>query len=210
MGTMKRGASTNSLMGIVGLLTSMAGSACGSGLHDKSSKMEVTRTIAEAGDTLELCEAKIEFAKGCLTQSVPITLKRIPAIDQTGFISPVFEITVPDPFNISNDPKITIDTTQKIYEDDRSKIGILVPTIDQWFPVQPNPPLPCEPMKICGPVQRNTFTNPGGRADWDWTTNVLQLAIITQCGDNADNGCPSGQACNSGACQRCPAGSLCP
>jgi hypothetical protein len=206
---MKRGISTmGSWMGIAALAVA-ATVSCGSGIRDGRGDLYATKTIGPEGGQILLREATLSFEKNCVATPATITLRRYDSIAQTGSIGPVFEIEIPRPDTFINDPTIGISTLDTVAIDSKYIIGFLVPTIEQWVP-DTTRPSKCAASSVCGDVQIIGFTNPGGTLQPDLKTTILELAIVQQC-NNTSWLCPTGQnlACNSSACQQCPAGS-CP
>jgi hypothetical protein len=185
------------------LVAGLAGVSCGTGVYDGDGEQATMKLVSTSGDAIAFMGAKLEICPGCLKPDRPVAIKVTwqRAIEHTGALSSVYSVEVPAPDTFQNDPKITISTTQAIAGNPDNVIGFMVPGIGQWIPDQPPAPPVCEQSdQVCGPVQIQGFTNPYG--DHLGQTTTLRFAIVTKCGP--DTKCPSGQTCNSGACQQCP------
>ncbi len=191
------------------VLAAGAGLSCGTGIRDGRGEVFTTEIVGPDGAELSLREGALEVWPNCVAAQSTITLRRYDRIEHLGAVSPVFEVQVPTSDTFKNDPGIVIETSADVAESSKSVIGFLIPGSpnEQWIPISSTSSAPCPTGTLCAPVQRLSFSNPGGTNPPTFTTTILQLAIVTRCGSTAE--CPSRQACNSGACQRCPTGSPC-
>jgi hypothetical protein len=198
---MERGTTTDRLRAAAALAVAAAGLSCGSGIKTIDSQVILSQVVDSKGGLLVLREARLDVCAGCVLASSTIVMRRYETIEHTGAIGPVFEIEVPDPKTFERDPQINIATSADVIGLRGAKIGFLIPnaTPEQWFPESHTTELLCQSGFVCGPVQRETFTNPDG--DPTNPTRFLQLAIIQPCGGTSE--CPYNQACYSGACQQC-------
>jgi hypothetical protein len=211
---MERRVSTIQFCAIAACLAGGLAISCGKGISDGRGEVFATQVFGPEGGRMELQEATLDICLGCLDGPSTVTLRRYDRVDPKGAVGPVFEIEVPAPTTFQNSPRIGIRTKPVVLASPNSFIGFLIPgapVLDrQWIPDSTtSQSAGCPSSAICGPVQSQSFSNPGGTLHPDiLPTNVLRLAIVAMCpGGNAD--CSSQQACTSGACQQCPAGSLC-
>jgi hypothetical protein len=197
---------------IATLVACAAGLSCGTGIRDGNDEESVTRTIGPEGGQIAFMEGTLDIPKDSVDPAVPIILRRYPSIKHAGAIGPVFEIQIPTPNTFAHsDPTIGISTTASVVADSNSVIGYLVPSVTkvEWVPDQtPEQSKPtCQSSAVCDFVQSQAFPNHGNLVDAGITVSVLQFAIVQQCTDTKE--CLKGLACNSKACQECPADSPC-
>lgn len=189
---------------LAALFACAAGLSCGAGVHDGDEAQAATSQISAAeGGSINFMGAELDIRPGDLGADATIKLTWHRAIAHVGALSSVYDIEVPGPNPFLQDPRITIWTTEDIVHAEGSVIGLMVPnaTDPTWVPETYAPDGQCPDSTVCGPVQSQSFA----------TTNVLRLAIVTQCYREQDTPCPSGQSCaRSNACQQCPSGSPCP
>ncbi len=206
---MERRVSTIRFCAIAACLAGGAAISCGTGIHDGRGEVFATSIIGPSGGQILLREATLDIGEDSVQGEAPITLRRYDSIAHSGAVGPVFEIQVPTPDTFTHDPHIGIATAPAVVASAKSVIGFLIPGVpnEQWIPDSTTSTAPCPGSDVCGPVQKDTFFNPGGSIDAGFTTTVLRLAIVTQCAGNAD--CLSRQACTSRACQKCPPNSPC-
>jgi hypothetical protein len=170
--------------------------SCGSGIHDGEGDVYVKKTIDDNGGQIVLREAVLDVWASCLTGPTQITLRRYSAIDNTGAISPVFQLEIPTADTFKRTPRLSIAASAKISSDQGSMIGHLVPDghPQQWIPEQPRDTGCDLPSSVCGPLQLDAFKP---------ATTKLDYAIVKLC--DPSTGCPlPNQSCQSGACQYCP------
>jgi hypothetical protein len=206
---MGHGVSTRWFCAVAAFLAGASGISCGAGIQDGRGEVYATRIVGQSGGQIVLREATLDVKQDCVQDPVPITLRRYESIKHSGAVGPVFEIEVPTPDTFRKDPQIDVATSSLAVTSLNPVIGFLVPGADneQWVPDSPMPAPSCPSSVVCGPVQSQTFTDPGSDASPVVTTRVLLLAIVTQCATIAD--CPSNQTCNSKACQECPKDAPC-
>jgi hypothetical protein len=196
---------------VIAVLAVATAMSCGTGIRDGEGYAYVTQTIGPEGGQIVLQEATLTLKQDCVASPALITLRRHESIAQTGAIGPVFEIQIPTPDTFINDPTIGIATLDSVAIDSKYIIGSLVPLPGngKWFPDTTQRPS-CPPSAVCGDVQIQGFTSPGGALAPDLKTTILDLAIVQQC-SSPPSVCPTGQnlACNGNACQLCPTGT-CP
>jgi hypothetical protein len=199
---MERGISIGWLRA-AGALTAAAGISCGPGIHSGDGWYFVSKPIDRSGDQLVLREGVLDVWENCVAESSLITLRRFDRIDHTGAIGPVFSVEVSSSNTFVNDPQISIVSPAAVDPAQGLTIGYLVPgdPDKQWVPDSPATPPTCAAGVVCGPVQIESFKQPGG--DPTKATTTVEFAIVKQCATSRGD-CPSRQACNSGACQQCP------
>ena len=206
---MKRGLSTYWPWRLTAVLAVAMAPSCGTGIRTvEEQEVAVSRTVDAEGFDLKLGEGTLNVWKNCLASPALITLRRFHSYEHhLGAVGPVFEIEIPTSDTFMCDPRIVIGTSSAVANNDSSVIGFLVPggTNEQWVPdsTQANPS--CTKPDICGPVQNQSFTSPGGGTLPP--TNRLEFAIVEKCGQTSD--CGPSQACTSGACQECQTNSEC-
>lgn len=185
---------------LVALLASGAGVSCGAGLHDGDERQSTKLTVGRTGGHIDFMGASLDVAEGSLAEDIDITFSWHHKIDYAGALSGVYEIEVSaaDPFQ--KDPTITIDTTREIAGSKHNVIGSMVaPEPGVWVP-NTSKSEACPNLTVCGPVQSQIFQS----------TQVLRLAIVTECYAGQATSCPSGQSCAvANACQECPPNSPC-
>lgn len=185
---------------LVALLASEAGVSCGTGLHDGDERQSTKLTVGRSGGHIEFMGASLSIPEGSLTNDTEITFAWHRKIDHAGALSGVYEIEVSaaDPFQ--NDPTITIRTTPEIAGGRHNVIGSMEPVAGVWVPNTSLSADKCPDATVCGPVQSQVFQR----------TQVLRLAIVTQCWAGYETRCPQGQSCAvADACQQCPPDSPC-
>jgi hypothetical protein len=173
---------------------------CGPGIHSSLgvgvSTTETTRVIDRNGDTITLAQATLVLGPGTVTDPTPITLRQIPSIAHSGAYGPIFEISVPAPNLLAQDPLLELRVPDIGANQMNLVLGVLDPSLPldavQWIPISGSR-LDTSVPAVIGPVQGFT------------STSTLQFGAVVRC--PAPAGCPAGQACNSGACQQCPTGS---
>lgn len=205
---MQRGLSTYWPWRVTAVLAVTTALSCGTGIRTVEGEAETSRTIDQEGFDLKLGEATLNVCQNCLAAPALITLRRFHTYQHhLGAVGPVFEIELPTPDTFKQDPRIVIETSTAIANNDSFVIGFLVPggTHEQWVPDSPAASLACSAPEVCGPVQILGFTKPGGGTASP--TNRLEFAIVKKCGSISD--CGPLQACNSGACQECATPSDC-
>jgi hypothetical protein len=200
---MQRGLSTFWPWRVPAVLAVTTALSCGTGIRTiEVQEVAVSRTIDSEGFDLKLGEATLNVGMGCLEQPALIILRRFHSYDHhLGAVGPVFEIEIPAPDTFKCDPRIVIASSSTFAKKDSPVIGFLVPggTNEQWVPDSTLANPPCTAPIICGPVQNQSFTNPGSGSLSP--TNRLEFAIVRKCGQTTD--CGPSQACTSGACQQC-------
>jgi len=195
---------------IATLVACAAGLSCGTGLRDGNDEESVTRTIGPEGGKISFMEGTLDIPPTYVENLSKITLHRYPSIKNTGAIGPVFEVQVLDPGTFKKDPIIEVVTSSDVVNGLENVMGLLVPGINQWFPTTSSPPsdFSCPSSNVCGALQRIEFTRPdGGKNTAITSTTTIQFAIVQRCSETKE--CLKGLACNSGACQECPADSPC-
>jgi hypothetical protein len=206
---MQRGRTTYWRWRVAAVLAVTTALSCGTGIRTtEEQEVAVSRTIDSEGFDLKLGEGTLNVWKNCLDSPTLITLRRFHSYDHhLGAVGPVFEIEIPAPDTFTCDPRIVIETSSAIANNGSPVIGFLVPggTNEQWVPDSTPANPSCTKPNICGPVQNQSFTSPGG-GTLD-PTNRLEFAIIETCGGPSD--CGSRQTCTSGACQECQTNGLC-
>ena len=206
---MKRGLSTYWPWRVTAVLAVTTALSCGTGIRTvEVQEVAVSRTIDQEGFDLKLGEATLNVWKNCLDSAALITLRRFHSYDHhLGAVGPVFEIELPAPNTFKCDPRIVMETSSTIANNGSPVIGYLVPggTKEQWVPDSTPASPPCTAPNICGPVQNQSFTNPGSGTLSP--TNRLEFAIVEKC--NGIGECGPSQACTSGACQECQLNSEC-
>ena len=169
--------------------------SCGSGIHDGEGDVYVKKTIDDNGGQMVLREAVLDVWAKCLAGPTLITLRRA-ATDNTGAISPVFQLEIPTPDAFQNSPRLSIVASAEISSDGRSAIAH---RLSDGHPQQWIPELPrtngCDLSRVCGPLQTDAFTKS--------RTTKLDYAIVKLCQSSSDCLLPN-QSCQSGACQYCP------
>jgi hypothetical protein len=188
---------------LVALFASGAGVSCGSGLHDGDEEQSTTRLLGR-GEHVEFMGGRLDVCDDCLnddTAKIRFSWRR--TISPSGARSGVYTIEVPSQSSFRRDPTLTISTSREVAEDQNNVIGFLQRdnNHDWWVPDQTVARPSCDSSgpAVCGPVQAGSFK--------DGDTTVLQLAIVTKCGSEAD--CLSGESCQALACQQCVPGSPC-
>ena len=206
---MQRGLSTYWPWRVTAVLAATTALSCGTGIRTvEEQEVAISRTIDQEGFDLKLGEATLNVCKNCLDSAALITLRRFHSYDHhLGAVGPVFEIELPTPDTFQIDPRIVIEASSAFAVKDSPVIGFLVPggTNEQWVPDSTSANPPCTAPNICGPVQIQSFTNPGSGALSP--TNRIEFAIVKKCGKTTE--CGPSQACTSSACQECQSGSEC-
>lgn len=184
--------------------------SCGSGLHDPESEFSVSKDMDQNGGVLENREGRLDVPQDSLSvPSAKVVLRWHEHYDEHGgAVGPVFEIDVPTPDTFVRAPTLTITTSARFANDPAYVLGYVHDTdkgFKQWAPDMTDPPLERKQGVICGLVQLEDFTNPGGMKDK--ATKTVSLAIVKRCGGLAD--CELGQECSSGCCQQCVTGAPC-
>jgi len=171
--------------------------SCGSGIHDGDGEVYMTKTIDDNGGQIVLREAVLDVWAKCLPGPTPIALRRYESIDNTGAISPVFQLEIPTPDAFKSSPRLSISASAEISNSGSFEIGHLVPDghPEQWIPEQPRTSGCDLPLSVCDPLQLVAFTTSP-------TTSKLDYAIVKLCQFPSD--CLPNQSCQSGACQYCP------
>jgi hypothetical protein len=157
----------------------------------------ISRVVDENGAELFLDEARLTIGPGTFREPTLVTLCKILVIDHTGAYGPVFEISVPAPGLFRQVAKLTLQVPFIGANQAVLALGTLDPGLSlaaqQWVPVSDSTLSP-DQTSVTGSV--TGFGN----------ANVLQYGAVVRCPPTV---CPSGQACNAGACQQCPTGSVC-
>jgi hypothetical protein len=174
------------------------GLTCGAGIYDGKGSAEITRLIDRAGGEISLGQARLLIGPGVLLDPTPVTLRRLPSVAHSGAYGPVFELQLPAPALFQHDPTLELLVPNIGANQASLTLGVLDPSLPpdvvQWVPISGARLDPTQTL-VQGPVQ--------GFA----SRSVLQFGAVVRC--TQVTLCPEGQACNSGACQQCPAGS-CP
>jgi hypothetical protein len=159
---------------------------------------ETSLTVDRNGGDIYLDEAHLVIGVNTVTSATLVILRRIPSIPYTGAWGPVFEIEIPAAGLFKHDPKLTLQVQDAGIYHPSLALGSLDPSRtladQQWVPITDSVLTP-DQSSVTGPVV-------GFNAN-----SILQFAAIIRCGGTAQ--CPSKQACNSGACQKCPTNSPC-
>lgn len=204
---MERGQQTEWPWRLTAVLAVTTALSCGTGIRTtEEQEVAVSRTVDAEGLDLKLGEGTLNVWKNCLDSPTLITLRRFHSYEHhLGAVGPVFEIEIPVPDTFTCDPRIVIETSSAIANNGSSVIGFLVPggTNEQWVPDSTQASPPCTAPDICGPVQNQSFTKPGGGTP----TNRLEFAVVESCGGTPN--CGPSQACTSGACQECQTNGEC-
>ena len=172
--------------------------SCGSGIHDGEGDVYVKKTIDDHGGQLVLREAVLDIWPNCLLGPTPITLRRYAAIDNTGAISPFFQLEIPTPDVFQGRPQLSIVASSEISSDQNSVIAHLVPDgqSQQWIPELPRTSGCALPRSVCGPLQLEVFTTPPTNTKLDYAIGKLCRTDLSDCQPH--------QSCQSNACQYCP------
>jgi hypothetical protein len=174
--------------------------SCGAGVHDADQVRSITKDVA-AGGYIDFMQARLDICETCLsapTANIRFTWNK--TIDYAGALSAVYDLEVEGPQTFQKDPKITISTTSETASNGHNVIGFMVPPPGEsvWIPNTSPSSDGCDSGTVCGPVQSQSFS----------TTNILRLAIVTECYQGVE--CPQGQSCaRANACQQCPKDSPC-
>jgi hypothetical protein len=159
---------------------------------------ETSKTVDKNGDDLYLAEAHLIIGPGTFASPTRVTIRRIPSISYAGAWGPVFEISVPSRGLFRQVAKLVLQVQDIGANQPNLALGTLDPSLAladlQWIPVADSS-LNAEQTQVSGSV--TGFGN----------ASVLQYAAVVQCTQTPT--CPSGQACNAGACQQCPTSSPC-
>lgn len=172
---------------------------CGSGLYDGKGETQVTKSVDVDGATLVLAQAQLVIGPGTFDSATLVTLRRIPALAHAGAYGPVFEVAVPSANLFRQDPELELKVPDIGPNQIDLAIGVLDPSLSlaeqQWVPISSSQIDPTLTI-LAAPVQ--------GFANLD----RLDFGAVVRCPPTVP--CPSGQTCNSGACQACPTGATCP
>lgn len=205
---MERGTTITWLRAAGAVVAAAAGISCGAGIHGDEGWYYVSGTIDSSGGQLVLRDGRLDVWENCVGNvPVTITLRRYDRIAHVGAVGPVFEVEAPGSDTFVNDPRISIASPAGVDSAHGFTIGYIVKLrtgSEQWIPDTPPIPPDCAAGTICGPVQTGSFKSPASDAA---ATNAVRFAIVKKCASSGE--CPSKQACNSGACQECPAGAAC-
>jgi hypothetical protein len=171
--------------------------SCGSGIHDGEGEVYAKETIDDNGGRIVLREAVLDIPPRCVAGPTPITLRRYAAIDNSGAISPVFQLEIPTAKTFVDRPQLSIVASSEISSGENSALGHLLPDghPQLWIPEQPRASVCDLSSSVCSLLQLQAFTDPP-------TTSKLDYAIVKLC--NASSDCLPNQSCQSGACQYCP------
>lgn len=174
--------------------------SCGNGIHDANEEASMTQTIDTSASHIDFMGGRLDICEGCVRTPGTIQLTWRRSIPHKGALSAVYELEVPSG-TFQRDPTITISTTPDIAGasyagSNYNVIGSMVPVKDEskdvWVPNTSFLAEGCPSGTVCGPVQSQVFSE----------TNVLRLAIVTQCYKDQATPCPAGQGCYAGdACQ---------
>ncbi len=171
---------------------------CGAGVFDGQGNASLTVVLDSRGGDVVLGQAHLSVGPGTFNAPTAVTLRRIPAVQHAGAYGPVFEIAVPAPNLIRQDPILELEVPFIGPNQPSLALGALDPgqslPIQQWVPVSDSTLDPGQGL-VRGSVQGLS------------AVSVLQFGAVVKCPAVAS--CPSDQACNSGACQQCPTGSPC-
>jgi hypothetical protein len=164
----------------------------------EASNDQTSKTVDRNGDDIYLAEAHLIIGPGTFINPTLVTLRRIPSITYAGAWGPVFEISVPAPALLRQDAKLVLQVQDIGANQPNLALGSFdpgrAPVDQQWVPVSDSGLNP-EQTEVSGPV--TAFGN----------ASVVLYAAVVRCTQTPS--CPSGQACNAGACQQCPTSSPC-
>jgi hypothetical protein len=209
---MERRVSTISCCAVAACLAGGVVVSCGQGISDGRGEFFATQTFDVPGGRMQVKGATLDLWPGSVAGPADITMRRYDQVAPAGAVGPVFEIELPSADTLQLDPRLGIQTTPAVLGSARATIGFLSPMasgLPLWVPNSTTTILDgCPESALCGPVQIQSFTNPGGATTpQSPPTSVLRLAIIMKCESRAD--CLSNQSCQSGACQQCLSPSDC-
>jgi hypothetical protein len=157
----------------------------------------VSRVVDDNGADIYLDEAKLSIGPGTFREPTLVILRKFLSVDHVGAYGAVFEISVPSPGLFRQDAKLTLQVPPIGANQPNLVLGTLDPGLSlaaqQWVPVS---------LSALSPDQ----TSVTGSVTGFGNASILQYGAVVRCPSTV---CPSGQACNAGACQQCPTGSSC-
>jgi hypothetical protein len=209
---MERGITTTRLHATGAVLAAVATVSCGAGIHGAEGWFIVSKVMDQQGGLIALREGTLTVEQYSLNApSAEITLRRQDRYQyQSGAVGPVFEVEVLESGTFTRAPSLSIAANSEVTGNEDYVIGYLVRTkegYEQWVPDSTKPRPQCDTAGVvCGLVQLEDFTNPGGIRDN--AAGVVRLAIVRTCPSGVTD-CPSHQECSSGCCQGCVTGGPC-